>query len=355
MGEGGESQLETNINYLLEEFGMRVNSDSVIRTSFLKYLKPKEVLVTDGILNRDISKELARLRKTVTRPQSGASRPSSARDSADGGAGATGPSASRSGCNFVFPFGATISLDKPACALLSSGHASSPLNRPVCAMTETAARGRLIAVSSLAMFHDTYFNNEDNKPLLGVLLALLCSGLALNAIDLRDPDVNEAAHTPDTEALAVRLHSCLQDAEPMPRDFRALFDTSMFSFSTTHMPAVAGLFADLAVKHEPLTLIPPQLEVPLPPLQCTVFPPELEGPPPPGLDLFDLDEEFASEKVRLAHLTNVCADDEADVEFYVRECGTILDIASKLPADQRDAKHILEHVLRTIVNFRMKF
>ena len=37
--------------------------------------------------------------------------------------------------------------------------------------------------------------------------------------------------------------------------------------------------------------------------------------PPPGLDLFDLDEQFASEKIKMAQLTNKCTDD--DVEYFV--------------------------------------
>lgn len=34
LGEGGENKYGTNINYFLEEFGMMVNSDSVVSTVF---------------------------------------------------------------------------------------------------------------------------------------------------------------------------------------------------------------------------------------------------------------------------------------------------------------------------------
>lgn len=40
----------------------------------------------------------------------------------------------------------------------------------------------------------------------------------------------------------------------------------------------------LNVKHEPLSLIPPQFVCPLPPLQPAVFPPTMREPPPPALD-----------------------------------------------------------------------
>ena len=34
---------------------------------------------------------------------------------------------------FVYPFGATLNVQKPSVAVLSSGSVSFPLNRPVCA------------------------------------------------------------------------------------------------------------------------------------------------------------------------------------------------------------------------------
>ncbi|KAK6037686.1 hypothetical protein COOONC_24809 [Cooperia oncophora] len=65
-------------------------------------------------------------------------------------------------------------------------------------------------------------------------------------------------------------------------------------------------YDQLQVKVEPLTLIVPQFEVPLPPLQPAVFPPNFRELPPPKLELFDLDEMFSSQEVRLAQLTNKC-------------------------------------------------
>lgn len=48
-----------------------------------------------------------------------------------------------------------------------------------------------------------------------------------------------------------------------------------------------------------------------------VFPPALSDLPPPMLDLFDLDETFSSEKVRLAQITNKC-------KFLILLSGTIM-------------------------------
>ena len=41
-----------------------------------------------------------------------------------------------------------------------------------------------------------------------------------------------------------------------------------------------------------------------------------------------------------------------DLEFYVRKCGEILGVTGKLDKDQRDAKHILEHIFFQVVAFK---
>ena len=93
-------------------------------------------------------------------------------------------------------------------------------------------------------------------------------------------------------------------------------------------------YKELGIKHEPLRLITPQFETPLPPLQvrsinlnmvsnyltgspqAAVFPPQFRNLDDPKLELFDLDEAFSSEKSRLAQITNKCG--EEDLEYYIR-------------------------------------
>ena len=53
-GEGGEKRLGTNLNQVLEEFGIRINADCVVRTVHDRYFHPKEALIADGILNRAV-------------------------------------------------------------------------------------------------------------------------------------------------------------------------------------------------------------------------------------------------------------------------------------------------------------
>jgi intraflagellar transport protein 52 len=177
---------------------------------------------------------------------------------------------------------------------------------------------------------------------------------------------------PDVEAVADKLRPCLQEPEPLPRDFTSLFDTSAFSMDTSLVPEAVSLYAALGVKHDlPLTLIPPQFDTPLPPLQAAVFPPAFREPPPPALELFDLDEHFASERARLAQLAHKCSDE--DIDYFVKEAGNILGITPKIPVPAAAAavpggspggsssassagsigpKDILQHVLRAIAAYK---
>lgn len=75
-----------------------------------------------------------------------------------------------------------------------------------------------------------------------------------------------------------------------------------------------------------------------------MFQPILKDLPPPPLELFDLDDIFASEKSRLAQLTNKCNDE--DLEYFIRECGLVVGVAGK------DAKTILDSVFRSIVDWK---
>ena len=62
---------------------------------------------------------------------------------------------------FVYPYGATLNVARPAVPVLSSGSVSFPLNRPVCALYSHGERGgggRLAVVGSGTMFSDQGFS-----------------------------------------------------------------------------------------------------------------------------------------------------------------------------------------------------
>lgn len=331
LGEGGESKFDTNINFLLEDFGVTVNSDSVVRNVYYKYFHPKEALVSNGVLNREISRAAGKVVTGIIEDEN------------------MGNNAQA--LTFVYPYGATLSVMKPAAAVLSTGPVCFPLNRPVLAFYQGKEAGKLAVLGSCHMFCDQYIDKEENGKILDVLLQwFMTDSIQLNQIDAEDPEITDYTMLPDTGSLSELFRVCLQEGDEIPRDFTSLFDMSMFNMSTDALPQVISAYKQLNVKCEPLQLITPQFETPLPQLQPAVFPPSLSDLPPPMLDLFDLDESFSSEKVRLAQLTNKCTED--DLEFYVRKCGEILGITAKLDKEKRDAKHILEHVFFQVVEFK---
>ncbi|KAK7898972.1 hypothetical protein WMY93_019825 [Mugilogobius chulae] len=250
LGEGGESKFDTNINFLLEDLGIMVNSDSVVRNVYYKYFHPKEALVSNGVLNREISRAAGKVVTGIIEDEN------------------VGNNAQA--LTFVYPYGATLSVMKPAVAVLSTGSVCFPLNRPVLAFYQGKDGGKFAVLGSCHMFSDQYIDKEENSKILDVLLHwFMTDTIQLNQIDAEDPEV---------------------------------------------------------------------------------FPPTISDLPPPMLELFDLDESFSSEKVRLAQLTNKCTED--DLEFYVRKCGEILGVTAKLDKEKRDAKHILEHVFFKVVEFK---
>lgn len=329
LSEGGEQQADTNINFLLEEFGVVVNNDAVIRTIFYKYFDPKEALISNGVLNRSVA---IAAKKNVSNDQHSNSQTIS----------------------FVYPFGASLSVNRLATPVLSTGSACFPIGRPVMAFHETEnTKGRLAVCGSVHMFCDQYIDKEENSKLFDALIEYLLDGYELNKIDATEPDLSDTVQIPDHVRLSEELKVCMQEADfdmSVASDFMNCFDQSITSFDLSTWPKVLRAYDQLQVKVEPLTLIVPQFEVPLPPLLPAVFPPNFRELPPPKLELFDLDEMFSSQEVRLAQLANKC--EETDLEFYIREAGEILGVSSSLPTNERNPKRILEHVLVQLFEFK---
>ncbi|XP_064089460.1 intraflagellar transport protein 52 homolog [Macrobrachium nipponense] len=328
--EGGEKKANTNINFLLEEYGISINNDSVVRTCYYKYFHPKECLITNGILNRAILEA------------SGKNIPGLIIDE----------TITNRSMSFIYPFGSTLNVARPAVAVLSTGSISYPLNRPVCAFYEHPSKhGRVAVLGSAHMFSDQYIDREENSKIKDVIFHFLTANdFKLNQIDADDPEISDYNMTPDVGSLAEGLRTCLQESEEVPTDYTQLFDTHLTSIDMQLVPASIDAYSKVNVKHEPLRLITPQFETPLPPLQPAVFPPSFRELPHPSLELFDLDEAFSSEKSRLAQVTNKCKDE--DLEYYIRECGEILGVMANIPATSRNAKHILEYIFTQIVEFK---
>jgi intraflagellar transport protein 52 len=356
LSEGGETKLNTNINYFLEEYGISVNSDTVVRSVYSgKYFHPKECLVSSGVVNRELTRAAAgkpKQKKGNALVQSMVTK--YLRDDED----ILEARSDHSALSYIYPYGASLNVQKPALAILTSGPISVPTHMPVAAIfTPKTRRGRLLVVGSVKIFDDAYLDKEQNSKLFDLLVNWLLGGevdLDLGGDD--DSELGEFRVLPDVSFMAEQLKSCLQQSDDIPLNFRNMFDGELFNFDTNLVPIAVGLYETMGLKHEPIDLITPNFETPLPALQPAVFPPNLKEPVPPALELFDLDEQFASEKIRLAQLANKYSDDE--LVYFIRECGDVLGVTQQLEklrfgyGDESDAKTILHKVLADIVNFK---
>lgn len=77
------------------------------------------------------------------------------------------------------------------------------------------------------------------------------------------PDITQQAENPKV---------CTQDLDniDIPREYTKLFKHHFYSVNLNMIPACIKSYETLGVKHEPLTLIPPHFEAPLPPTQASV-------------------------------------------------------------------------------------
>jgi len=212
----------------------------------------------------------------------------------------------------------------------------------------------LAVIGSADIFSDENIGKEDNAILLSALIRYITSNTPtrLDPIDGEMAECTPQVELPDVASLAERLRGCLQEPDPIPSDFLRMFDTSLYGFSSNHLPDVAKLYKEMEVQLETLKLIPPQFVVPLPPLQPAVFPPALRELPAPSLELFDLDAEFASTELRLAQLANKCDNMQDDLEYFVQEAGEIVGIGEALSGGGLDSKKVLQHLLLAVLTAR---
>lgn len=235
------------------------------------------------------------------------------------------------------------------------------------------------------MFEDKYITEETNLVIWDYFLNLLTNADAkLTSQDFSDIDINDNKMIPDTIFMAEQPKVCLPESMDcdIPADFKDMFDMRLHSINNDLLPEVIACYDQLSVKYEPLKLIKPQFEIPLPPLQLAVsvfvltiflknlikkmtylwfqvFPPVFSELPAPPLELFDLDEAFSSDRLQLTQLTNKCLAaaeenkmpvDEKELEYFILECGRILKVHHE--AQTMSAKEVLNTMCVKIAQYK---
>ena len=220
------------------------------------------------------------------------------------------------------------------------------------------------------MFSDDYFDKEENGKFFDVILKWLLTDdqVQLNAMDSHDPEISPYYYVPNIPSLSAEPRGAFMESDEIPVDFNELFDKTMLKLDISAIPKVMKLYGQLGIKREPLSIVEPRFETPIPPLEMAFFPPLLTETNPPVLELFDLDNEFASDATRLAQLANKCED--KDIELFIKECGKILAISDTIGKDnvvksacilpvngandkEPTPKQILAHVLKHIMTWKL--
>uniref|UniRef100_A0A0C9RB99 IFT52 protein n=1 Tax=Fopius arisanus TaxID=64838 RepID=A0A0C9RB99_9HYME len=146
--------------------------------------------------------------------------------------------------NFVYPYGATLNVVQPSTVALSTGTLAIPMNRPICAYySSPTSAGKLVVLGSSRLLTDSYVEKEQN------------------------------------DALRDMIFQFFQSKDQGSKNYRA----DDIEVKTECIKA----FEVLGVNHEPLTLIRPHFETPLPPTQPSV------------IILFDI-------RVKFNHMKNFC-------------------------------------------------
>ena len=206
LGEGGEQKANTNINYLLEQFKISVNNDCVVRTSFYKYLHPKESFTSNGCLSKDFVRVCKGLQVRADMGGAGGKYSKKYTTLDDEG----GKGSAKAGLEYVYSYGATINTIHPAFPLLDSGAVSYPTERPVVAgYVDRQRGGKVVVCGSLRMFDDEFIKNEDNSKVLdGIMRFLGNNDIQLTDVGRKeDNDTVEYNRVPDTSSLAAKVRS----------------------------------------------------------------------------------------------------------------------------------------------------
>ena len=341
-GEQGDTKNSTNLNDLIKDYGITFRGDSVVRTAFYKYFHPKQCFIDTLTVHPGFLRTIKNIKKTKKIDLMGDDELGQNDDDDD--------------CplKIVYPFGQSIDIDQKKSnisALFTSGKIAFPMNRPLCVVTTSkSTKGRLCVFGSINFFDNSYIDKEENLKVVDGIIKWL---LGMNNADIIHPSksvkVNDYIYIPNIISISDKVKSCLDEAKEPPANFNDLYDMNIYKIDNDLVPESIELYDKLHVKHEILGIIPPQFETPLPPLQLAVFDPIIKDFPLPNLELFDLDEQFASEKIKLAQTTNKCTDE--DLEYYILQCADILGISGKID-NKNDPKAVIAYVMKSLINFK---
>lgn len=241
----------SDLNNISKHF---VAADSVVRTQYYKYFHPKECMIGGGVVCEAMWRALLQQGHHITKI------PFEFSDE-------------KLKIQFVYPYGATLNVAHPSNILMTTGAAAYPFNRPITGYYCNNRGGQMLAIGSGHMFQDKYITEETNAAIWDYFLSIFIDDtIKFSAYDYGDVDINDNKLVPDTIFLAEQPKMCLLESIDcdIPADFKKMFDMRLHSINTDLLRNVIDLYQQCDVQYEPLKIIKPQFEIPLPPLQLAV-------------------------------------------------------------------------------------
>jgi intraflagellar transport protein 52 len=299
----------------VKKYGVSI-TEPLISPTYISYVDPFQISVQHGLVNRSLAQYCQ-----------------------------------DSNATFAYPNGNCLEIVGPSFPILTSGQSSYPLNRPIISYAALGSSGgSLTVIGSSHIFNDEWLKAESNSKLLQYLIGLTITGeVELNQIEAEHPDVTERYYTPDVTIMSERLRSCIQESA-MSSDLIRNFYGERFTMDLGHISETEKLAQTLGLKNEPLEIVAPRFDTALPPLTPAVYPPQMKDPPGPVLELFDLDDAFASSQTRLAQLAQ--RTNPKNAEKFTVQAAKILGLLPKLPSEKQTGRGVLEYIFTQVVRWK---
>lgn len=267
-----EVAAETSLNQLVSNFGIRFRPDCLIRPNLYANYHPKEVRLTEFLVNRGLSdafeRQVAQGQQVVRSADSVNLRITQDNQEAEDKRRKRRDNDEIFKPDYIdshsviYAFGCTLEVfNKLSTVMMSSSPWSYPPEQPLCAFYRHSEVGRVVISGSASMFNDFYLPKEFNLALFKAFLEFIEDrNFSINISDARTIEIPEYSENPAILDLLDIPICCLDQPEVAPSDPLDLISKRLFALDCSMLPSIVQAYRDLGVPYEPLTLIKPKLQ-----------------------------------------------------------------------------------------------
>lgn len=236
----------TNLNQLSSNYGVKFRKNCVIRPNPYKQYHPKEVMLTDFMVNRSFNELIKK-------------HCNSSIDSAEFPSIGNSTSSDAAPIRVLYANGCSLQVDNDSHVILTSSNYSIPPNQAICTLYKGLNNSKVIVLGSASVMSDAYVDEENNGPLVMALLDI-CQDehFSTNLSDARTLELPEMVYTGDMKTLIDLPLPCFETLEPLPRNKTDLIARHVFNFDCSKLPLVVDAYSRLGLVNEPLTLLRPR-------------------------------------------------------------------------------------------------